>query len=313
MKNSIYFDCSSGVSSDMLLGALLGLGVDADAIASGLRGLGLCEFRLRAEKVERRGVSGYAAVIEIVGPPPETARPEISSADMYHEHGHDHGHEDSHDHGDDRGGDRHAHVSHRAIAALIRGADIGSVAKKYALAAYGALAESEAAAHGVTKDEVHFHEVGSPRAVYMVCGAAIAASLLGVTDFTCGELKDGSGEIMCSHGVIPVPVPAVRELLKRTEIPLVSDPSITTELVTPSGLALLIGFGCRYAPGGDGPDVSSGSSLTPRASDPARQTTGSSLTPRASGPARQTTGYGFGARDTGLLGAVRATLTRSGE
>jgi uncharacterized protein (DUF111 family) len=305
MNNSLYFDCSSGVSSDMLLGALLHLGADADEVASGLRGLGLCEFRLRVEKVEKKGVGGRAAAIEIAGPPPETPRSETSPADRRREHGHDYDREHSHDH--NRGGshghehghghDRHSHVSSRDIAALISAADIGAVAKGYALAAYDALAEAEAAAHGVTKDEVHFHEVGSPRAVYTVCGAAIAASLLGVADFTCGELKDGSGEILCSHGVIPVPVPAVRELLKRTEIPLVSDPEIKTELVTPSGLALLIGLGCRYAPEEDAPNVSSGASVSP-------------LVSRASGSARQLTGYGFGARDTGLLGAVRATLTQ---
>jgi uncharacterized protein (DUF111 family) len=166
------------------------------------------------------------------------------------------------------------------VATLIDAADIGSSAKSYALAAYAALAEAEAAAHGVTTNEVHFHEVGSPRAIYTVTGVAIAAELLGVTDFSCGELRDGSGVIECSHGTIPVPVPAVRELLKRTDLPLVSDPDIGTELVTPTGLALLIGLGCRYVRDGGAP-----------------------------GQVRSV-GYGFGTRDSGLLGAVRATLTR---
>jgi uncharacterized protein (DUF111 family) len=116
--------------------------------------------------------------------------------------------------------------------------------------------------------------------VYTVTGAAIAAGLLGAARFTCGALTDGSGAVECSHGTIPVPVPAVRELLKQTDIPLVSDADINTELVTPSGLALLIGFGCRYSHAGDGP-------YTPR----------------------DAVGYGFGTRDTGLLGAVCAILS----
>jgi uncharacterized protein (DUF111 family) len=176
----------------------------------------------------------------------------------------------------------HVHVAYRDIARLIEGAVIGPVAKRHVLAAYHALAVAEAAAHGTTPDDVHFHEVGSPRAVYSVTGAAIAAELLGITDFTCGVLTDGSGRVECSHGVIPVPVPAVRELLKQTGIPLVSDPKITTELVTPSGLALLIGLGCRYARRGDGFASSLGR-----------------------------VGYGFGSRDVGLLGAVTASLLPS--
>jgi uncharacterized protein (DUF111 family) len=245
----IFFDGSSGVSSDMILGALLRLGADADRVASALRGLGSLEFRLKTDTVERRGVTGYAARIEIIGAEP------------------------SHAGGGPPG---HAHASYRDVAALFERASIDPVAKGYALAAYRALATAEAAAHGTTTDEVHFHEVGSPRAVYTVTGAAIAAGLLGATDFACGALTDGSGHVVCSHGEIPVPVPAVRELLKLTDIPLRSDENIRTELVTPTGLALLIGFGCRYAD--DAP------------------------------PSRSVEGYGFGTRDVGLLGAVRAVL-----
>jgi uncharacterized protein (DUF111 family) len=258
----------------MVLGALIRLGANPDQVASELRGLGVAEFRLRVNTVERRGVSGYAATVDIIG------GPEIAHHSSHHSHeatgfvsrqsGRPADTHDSH---------RHSHTAYSEIADRIGGASIGAIAKKYALAAYRALAIAEAAAHGVTIDEVHFHEVGSPRAIYSVTGAAIAADLLGVTDFTCGALTDGSGTIVCSHGTIPVPVPAVRELLKQTDIPLVSDTKIKTELVTPSGLALLIGLGCRYEQ---------------RDSNPAQSSA--------------KTGYGFGARDTGLLGAVAATL-----
>jgi uncharacterized protein (DUF111 family) len=238
----------------MVLGALLHLGADPDEVASELRGLGIADFRLNVNAVEKRGVSGYAATIVIGG------RPEPTHDPAHHSH-------------------RHSHTSYHEIADMIGGASISPAAKKYALAAYRALAIAEAAAHGVTVDEVHFHEVGSPRAIYSVTGAAIAAGLLGVTDFTCGALTDGSGEIECSHGTIPVPVPAVKELLKQTDIPIISDTKIKTELVTPSGLALLIGLGCRYRQ----KDV--------EPTEPSDKT-----------------GYGFGSRDAGLLGAVAATI-----
>jgi uncharacterized protein (DUF111 family) len=237
----------------MMLGALVHLGAGADRVASELRALGPEDFRLNVRTVERRGVMGYAATVEIIGEDPAHPR---------------------------NGGHTHSHTSYRDIAERIERAAIGPGAKRYALAAYRALAVAEAAAHGVTPDEIHFHEVGSPRAVYTVTGAAIAAELLGVTAFTCGALTDGSGMVECSHGTIPVPVPAVRELLKRTDIPLYIDANIETELVTPSGLALIVGLGCRYA-----------------------------RTDSDSGAEGLSIGYGFGARDTGLLGAVRAILT----
>jgi uncharacterized protein (DUF111 family) len=261
----------------MVLGALIRLGANPDEVASELRGLGLAEFRLRVNAVERRGVSGYAANVDIIGGP-------AGAHDSYH-HSHEatglaarhHGRSaDSHSSHDSS---HHSHSSYSEIADMIGGASISPVAKKYALAAYRALAIAEAAAHGVSVDEVHFHEVGSPRTVYSVTAAAIAADILGVTDFTCGALTDGSGTIECSHGTIPVPVPAVKELLKQTDIPLISDTKIKTELVTPSGLALLIGLDCRYKQR----DVN-----LAKSSDK--------------------TGYGFGSRDAGLLGAVAAIL-----
>jgi uncharacterized protein (DUF111 family) len=241
----------------MILGALIHLGADADEVAACLRGIGATEFRLRVNAVERRGVSGYGAQVEIIGGGAAGA---------------------------------HAHTAYRYIKYTLYAADIPSRAKGYALAAYRAIATAEAAAHGTTTEEVRFHEVGSPRALYTITAAAIAADLLqektGAADYTCGTLTDGSGTIECSHGIIPVPVPAVKELLKQTDIRLVSDPSVTTEMVTPSGLALLIGLGCR----------------------PAQDPVPRSMAEQTHSPHSPKIGYGFGTRDTGRLGAVRATL-----
>jgi uncharacterized protein (DUF111 family) len=273
----------------MLLGALIHLGAEADVVSSELRGLrpsaeragiALGEFRLRVRTAGRQGVTGYNAAIEVAG------------GGHLHVAGGGHGatqagggygggarpHSDGHSSG---GGHSHGHTPYLGIREAIDGADIGARAKRYAQAAYLAIAKAEAAAHGTTIDEVHFHEVGSPRTLYAIVASAIAAALVeerfGVVGFTCGAITDGSGTVECSHGIIPVPVPAVRELLKQTDIPLNSDPSINTEMVTPSGLGLLIGLGCRF---GAEPEARSA----------------------------QREGYGFGTRDTGLLGAVRAVL-----
>jgi uncharacterized protein (DUF111 family) len=246
----------------MVLGALIHLGADADEIASGLRGIGHSEFRLRVNAVERLSVTGYSAAIEIIGS-------KGGGADSY---------------------EGHSHTSYSQIKTIIDQADIGVKAKSYTEAAYRAIAHAEAAAHGVNLENVHFHEVGSPRALYTITAVMAAAELIedkyGIKGFSCGKISDGSGYIECSHGTIPVPVPAVRELLKQTDIPLISDPSVNTEMVTPSGLGVLIGLGCRYE------------------AEPATEKINA-----APAAPPQRTGYGFGTRDTGKLGAVRATLS----
>jgi uncharacterized protein (DUF111 family) len=409
----------------MVLGALIHLGADADAVASELHGLGAAlrksgidfgEFHLHLSTVERQGVSGYAASIQITGWAQGPAQgedshgaqgdgslvspllPEAEHGAHSHSHAHTSGAQVAQGDGSlvspllsaaEHGAHSHshAHTSYREIRTAIDNSEIGAKAKGYAQAAYRAIAVAEAAAHGTALEDIHFHEVGSARTIYAIVGAAIAADMLagkyGVTGFTCGTLMDGSGTIVCSHGTIPVPVPAVRELLKQTDIPLVSDPDIKTELVTPSGLGLLIGLGCRAAQAPEAqettpplaaqvttqmpeaqeamqPPAAQETTPTPEAPEttqapeaqettpppaaqvttqmpaaqettqtPAAQETTQAPEAQETTPAPeaqeamqmpeaqeagqppaafQRTGYGFGTRDTGLLGAVRAIL-----
>jgi uncharacterized protein (DUF111 family) len=128
--------------------------------------------------------------------------------------------------------------------------------------------------HETSLEDVAFHEVGRPQAIFTILAIALAYEILGSPKVSCGAVRDGQGVIETAHGVIPVPVPAVLAMAKNTEIPILIDSSVSTEMVTPSGYAVLIGLGAEYV--------------------------------KEFAIAPDAVGYGFGNRDTGRLPAVRA-------
>lgn len=196
----LYFDCTSGVSSDMVLKALIQLG----------------------------GETGEAEKLDL--------------PDHSHDHSHSHeGHE--HDHGHHH--HHHGHRSHQEVKKLIMDSDLSEEVKDTALAVYQVIARGEAKVHGDTIEEVHFHEVGRDEAIRNIVGIAAALKSLQITDIYCSALHDGKGFIECSHGTIPVPVPAVMAMRENCDYKFVTE-EIETELVTPSGLGILMGIGARY-------------------------------------------------------------------
>jgi uncharacterized protein (DUF111 family) len=200
----------------------------------------------------KKGISGVDVRIEV-------------AAEHKHEHGHSHSH--------------HEHMTYSRVRDMILAADLSEGASKYALDIFTFLGTAEAEVHGTTLNEVGFHEVGSPSSLIDIIGTAVAADMLGAERILCGAVRDGNGTIECAHGIIPVPVPAVVSMTRRSHIPLVVDESVATEMVTPSGYAILNGLGAVYA------------------DDPIQ------------GVVHE--GYGFGKRDTGRLGAVKALINYS--
>jgi len=213
----IYFDCRTGVSGDMVLGSLVDLGADVHQLEQELIKLNLGEFHLEARKQEHYGVQGTNLFIL--------------------KEGHDHHH---HHHG-------HSHRSYKEIEKIILEADLKEAIKKRGISIYRAIAAAEAEVHETDMEQVHFHEVGRDIAIMNIVGTAICLDFLGVDQFTCSELRDGTGFITCSHGEIPVPVPAVKALLKGTTFKLVQE-NTPGEMVTPSGLGILKGIQARYVP-----------------------------------------------------------------
>jgi len=199
MGQIAYFDCISGISGDMTLGALVDLGADVTAIQSAVRSMGLPELTIRSETVKKRGFRAIAVHIEH---PPEHA---------------------------------HRHLHH--ITEMIdRATDVPRAAKQTAHQIFQQVAEAEAKVHGSTLEKVHFHEVGAIDSIADIVGAAVAMDSLGIQTICASPVPTGTGEITIAHGRVSIPAPATAELLHG--IPIVGS-DIRAELTTPTGAAIL--------------------------------------------------------------------------
>jgi hypothetical protein len=197
-----YLDCFSGISGDMLLGALLHAGLDLDELHAGLATLPLSGYRLDAERMTDHGLSGVRCVVHVDEPDP---------------HGH-----------------RHL----REIREIFAAGRLPERARERALAIFARLAEAEGAIHDVLPEEVSFHEVGAVDSIVDIVGAALGFELLGIEEVYCSELPLTSGRVRSSHGPLPVPAPATLELLKDSGVVWKNVPG-EGELVTPTGAAVL--------------------------------------------------------------------------
>lgn len=198
-----YLDCFSGISGDMLLGALLHAGLDAAALRSELDKLGIEGWSLRAEGVTRGGIAATRAHVELAASP-------------------------------------QPHRRLRDIAELIAASTLDAGDRDRATSVFQRLAEAEARVHGVTVDEIAFHEVGALDAIVDIVGGVIGLRLLGVERIYCSALPAGGGTARSAHGELPVPAPATLELIATAKAPLASSRGDRPmELVTPTGAALV--------------------------------------------------------------------------
>jgi hypothetical protein len=237
-----YLECFSGISGDMLLGALVDAGVPFQRLEETAAALGV-GARLQMRKVSRGGLA--ATKVDVLTPDTPAAEPE----DSHHDHpgdthaGHQH---QAHSH------PAHSHAPHRALASIlesIRSAPLSDAVKARASRAFQLLGEAEAAIHSVPVEEVHFHEVGAVDTIVdVVCAAAGAEALdreLGVVRWLASPLNVGSGTVVCQHGTLPVPAPATLALLGRAPVYAAGTPM---ERVTPTGAVLLRMLDVRYEP-----------------------------------------------------------------
>ncbi len=224
--SSIYFDCKMGVSGDMVLAALLDLGVSVETLKKGLLKLNLGDFDIEIKEEEKYGIKGTNVYIKELEP--------------LHEHFHDHDYSTQ-----ENIEEKHMHRSYREIEKIVNKSNFSEGIKAKVISIYETIAQAEANVHETDIDNVHFHEVGRNTAILNIVGVAICMELLGVRNIYCSELHDGTGFVECSHGIIPIPVPAVKELLKNSCFKLVQEKE-NTEMVTPSGLGILKGLGAVY-------------------------------------------------------------------
>jgi pyridinium-3,5-bisthiocarboxylic acid mononucleotide nickel chelatase len=238
-----YLECFSGISGDMFLGALVDAGVPSSLLEQAVAALNV-GARLEISTVLRSGI-GATKVDVCVGDKKEGPSGELSdhNHDRFHnDHGnaHEHAHEHPHPHHHNE----HAHGRHlNEIRRIISAAAIDNRAKERALAIFQALGESEAKIHNVAIDKIHFHEVGAVDAIVDIVCAAVGSVALGVDEWICSPVNVGGGTVQCAHGRIPVPAPAVVEMLKG--VPVYSS-GIEKELTTPTGAAILKTLVCRF-------------------------------------------------------------------
>lgn len=239
----LHFDSVGGASGDMILAALLDLGVDRAWVEDELSKLGLGPFRLRIEETTDKGIRGLRLKMDL---------PDSHGQKRDPEHGQSHAHTGgaglwrkltghSHDHPHEPGG----HRGLPEIEAILSRAGLPGPVFENSLKVFRRIAEAEARVHATTPDRIHFHEVGALDSIADIVGCNLGLHRLGVDQVSSGPLPIGRGTVRCAHGVLPLPAPATVELLTGFPVYPVDE---TMETVTPTGAALLTSWKNRDAP-----------------------------------------------------------------
>ena len=228
---TLYFDCFSGISGDMTIGALLDLGLDFEYLKTELAKLPVEGYQLKVSRVLRSNLSATKFDVLVEG-----------AED--HKHGH-HGHHHHHDHQHEQGKHIHFHRKASEILSMIQSSSISAGSKRLATEIFTKLAISEGKVHDVPPEEVEFHEVGAVDSIVDTVGSAVGFDALGIERFFCSPINIGSGFIHCQHGVMPVPAPATADLLREATI---YQKYAQTELVTPTGAAILAAVVNQFGP-----------------------------------------------------------------
>lgn len=245
---TLHLDAFSGIAGNMMLGALLGLGLPRRVLDADLAGLGV-PFELVVTNVRRGALDAlYVDVRVPLSRAPKTRRARVAvqrsrarakprtthvHGDAPHDHAHGHAHPHAHPQAPAPG--EHGR-SYDEIRRILTRAKLEAPVRDRALAIFGALAEAEAHVHGIPVADVHFHEVGAIDAIVDVTGAAVGLHRLGIERITCSPLPLGHGSIETAHGRLPLPAPATLELLRG--VPVVPA-GIEWETVTPTGAAIV--------------------------------------------------------------------------
>ena len=221
MSRKLYLECYSGISGDMTVAALTDLGVEEAYLRQELAKLHLDGYEIKISRTKKNQIT--AADFDVI----------LKEDGEMHGHSHDHshpgeGHEHSHS---------HSHNSYKEISELISQSELNSRVKEMSLKIFHVIAEAEAKVHGMPVDQVHFHEVGAVDSIVDITAAAICLDKLGFDSILTSELWEGKGTTWCQHGRIPVPAPAVLEMMADHRIPVKFTP-VEGEMITPTGAGI---------------------------------------------------------------------------
>ncbi|HYU41683.1 MAG TPA: nickel pincer cofactor biosynthesis protein LarC [Vicinamibacteria bacterium] len=247
MSRIAYFDCASGASGDMVLGALVDLGLPLGRLRAELAKLPLAGYRLEARKVDRAGIQATKVEV-LIGDQIDVGDVHVHGhgPDDEHAHDHDHDHEHEHEHEHEHGHapDAHPHRGLSEILRLIEKSGLEAGVKERSSALFHRLGEAEASVHGIDVENVTFHEVGAVDSIVDVVGAVIGLGWLDVDRFLASPLNVGSGTVKIAHGVYPVPPPATLQLV--SGVPVYGKGR--GELLTPTGALLVTAHATGYGP-----------------------------------------------------------------
>ena len=240
-QTTLYIECTSGISGDMAVAALIDLGADQKKLIQALDSLPMSGYTVEIKDVLKSGIR--ACDFNVI------LQQDNHDHDMNYLHGnqpvhnsknqHTHSSENLHSH-EHQSQKEHAHHDARNlndIIEIICAGDLTDNARELALQIFRILAEAEASVHGKNIDEVHFHEVGAVDSIVDIVAFAVCLDNLAPDCIVVSALTDGSGQIRCQHGLIPVPVPAVTAIASRHQLSLKFS-SVEGELVTPTGAAI---------------------------------------------------------------------------
>ena len=257
MGKTLYLECYSGISGDMTVAALLDLGADRSVLDRVLKSLKVSGFETKISRVVKSGIDACDFDV-VLDKEHENHDHDMEYLHGHHHEGHEnnhfydhnhahedeaehfHSHEHNHAHGAGSAQDHHHH-EHRGIKEItyiIEHSAMTENAKKIALRIFEILAEAESKAHNVPVDQVHFHEVGAVDSIVDIVSVAVCLDDLDVTEVIVPVLCEGRGTVRCQHGILPIPVPAVANIVSANHLYLKMT-EVEGELVTPTGAAIV--------------------------------------------------------------------------
>lgn len=207
MSNALYLDCHAGIAGDMLLSALVDLGASPNEIERELKKLPIDNFKLNFKKEMKQGIHAMTLSID------------------FHE--------------------SHHHRKASDIFKMIDESDLDERVKIRSKSIFETIGHAEAKIHGMSIEDVHFHEVGAMDSIIDIIGGCIALELLNIDHLYCSPIPTGNGKIKIAHGIYPVPAPATAEILKG--VPLANF-DVHSELTTPTGAAIAKSLVTEFGP-----------------------------------------------------------------
>ena len=258
MANTLYLECNTGISGDMSVAALLDLGADRDVLMKVLNSIPAKGFEVKISRVKKAGIDccDFAVLLDknhenhdhdmeyLYGKTENCGcKHEHTHHEGHHEHAHSHDGEHEHTHSHTH---HHEHRGMKEIREILSSCVMTERARALALKIFEVLARAEAKAHGVSLEEVHFHEVGAIDSIVDIVAAAVCLDNLDITKVIVRRLCEGTGSVRCQHGILPVPVPAVANIIEAYGLP-VQFSDTKGELITPTGAAIVAAMEPSYS------------------------------------------------------------------